>query len=202
MFCPRCGMDNPAAAKYCNECGFALQEIHTLLQQSKGSQQTLDTKVTLSDGASMPQEVLEKKIDPKKQYVRPTTMLPEDIGEFPRQQSVPIQPIPEPGNVKNPVPVQRSLSLPSQMVPESPHGTTSAGIRNPTLAVALSLIPGLGQVYNGMLVRGIILFIATLVGLIILIIPGIIVWIYSICDAYRTAGKINRGEIPFNPQET
>jgi TM2 domain-containing membrane protein YozV len=202
MFCPRCGMDNPPVAKFCNECGFALQEIHTLLQQSKGSQETLDTKVTSADGTSMPQEVLGKKIDPKKQYIRSTTMLPADIGESPRQQSVQIQPVPEPGNVKNPIPVQRSLSLPSQMVPESPPVTTSAGIRNPTLAVALSLIPGLGQVYNGNLVRGIIFFIATLIGLVILIIPGIIVWIYSIYDAYRTAGRINRGEIPFNPQET
>jgi TM2 domain-containing membrane protein YozV len=80
-------------------------------------------------------------------------------------------------------------------VPEYSHMATPTRIRNPSAAVALSLIPGLGQVYNGMLVRGVILFAATLLGLFIFIVPGVCIWIYSIYDAYQAAEKINRGEI-------
>ncbi len=60
-----------------------------------------------------------------------------------------------------------------------------------------TFLPGLGQVYNGEAAKGFALFIMTVVGLIILVVPGIIVWFYALYNAYSTAGKMNTGEIPF-----
>jgi len=67
--------------------------------------------------------------------------------------------------------------------------------------VCSSVLPGLGQVYNGETAKGFAIFILTCVGLtlglIFLGIPGLIVWLYGIYNAYTTAGKMNTGEIPF-----
>jgi len=66
------------------------------------------------------------------------------------------------------------------------------------IAGACSLVlPGLGQVYNGETAKGFALFIMTCVGLVILFVPGLIVWLYAMYNAYKTAGKMNTGEIPF-----
>jgi TM2 domain-containing membrane protein YozV len=74
--------------------------------------------------------------------------------------------------------------------------------KSPLLALFCSLIiPGLGQVYNGKTARGIGIFLGSLFGLI-LIIPGIIVWIYGMYDAYSMAKKMNSGEIEFLPTKT
>jgi len=70
--------------------------------------------------------------------------------------------------------------------------------KNPWIAGACStLLPGLGQVYNGETAKGFALFIMACVGLVILLIPGLIVWLYAMYNAYTTAGKMNTGEIPF-----
>ena len=73
--------------------------------------------------------------------------------------------------------------------------------KNPELAAVLSLIfVGLGQVYNGEIVKGLILFVVgaiagvtILIGIGIILVP--IVWIYAIYDAYTTAKKINAGTV-------
>jgi len=63
--------------------------------------------------------------------------------------------------------------------------------KNETLAAILSfLIPGLGQVYVGKIGRGITLFILSFIGLF-LVIGYIIVWAYSVYDAYRLAKYYN-----------
>ena len=74
-------------------------------------------------------------------------------------------------------------------------------IKNPGIAAVLSFfIPGLGQIYNGQIGKG-ILFIITgvILALMIIIVIGIILypifWIYNIYDSYTTAQKINTGEI-------
>jgi TM2 domain-containing membrane protein YozV len=68
------------------------------------------------------------------------------------------------------------------------------------IAILCSLfIPGLGQVYNGETEKGVIIFLATLIGAFIFIIPGVIVWIYGMYDAYTIAKKMNNKEIPFKP---
>lgn len=59
--------------------------------------------------------------------------------------------------------------------------------KNPTLAGVLSfLIPGLGQVYNGDVWKGILIFFLS---------PTIIVWIYGIFDAYKQALIANGGNV-------
>jgi TM2 domain-containing membrane protein YozV len=73
--------------------------------------------------------------------------------------------------------------------------------KKPLVAAACSAVfPGLGQVYNGSIVNGVKIFFLFVVGLVCLVIPGIVVWVYGIYDAYRVAGKMNTGEVPF--QET
>lgn len=69
--------------------------------------------------------------------------------------------------------------------------------KNPTLAAILSfLINGLGQVYNGQIGKGILIFVIQIVNaLLTTVIIGFItlpiVWIWSIYDAYKVAQRIN-----------
>ncbi len=79
--------------------------------------------------------------------------------------------------------------------------THKEGLKNPRIAALLSIIPGLGQVYNGQLGKGVLFLIVTILGFI-LIIPGVIVWIYGIYDAFKTAKQMNYGDIPFQELKT
>ena len=71
--------------------------------------------------------------------------------------------------------------------------------KSPALAAILSfLIVGLGQVYLGLNKRGIILFLAAVVSVILMfVLVGfllwLIVWGYAIYDAFNTADKMNMG---------
>jgi len=70
--------------------------------------------------------------------------------------------------------------------------------KNPLIAgFCSSVLPGLGQVYNGETAKGFFIFLLTLVGLVIFLIPGLIVWLYAMYNAYSVAGKMNTGEISF-----
>ena len=65
--------------------------------------------------------------------------------------------------------------------------------KDKTLAGVLSfLIPGLGQIYNGQVAKGIVLFIAYIAGLVCFIVPGVILWIIGIVDAVQQAKEINK----------
>ena len=72
--------------------------------------------------------------------------------------------------------------------------------KEPILSVILSFIfPGLGQFYNGHSTKGIYFIIFAVVSLILtaIIIGGLIyilVWLWSIIDAYNSAEKFNKGE--------
>ncbi len=74
-------------------------------------------------------------------------------------------------------------------------------VKSSGLAAVLSFIlPGLGQIYNGQIGKGLLFIILLIVSVLsILILIGIILlpvfWIYNIYDAYDTAKKINAGEI-------
>jgi TM2 domain-containing membrane protein YozV len=67
--------------------------------------------------------------------------------------------------------------------------------KNPFLSAFLSfLIPGLGQIYTGKIMRGIVLIIAALIlstaTTLLTIFAGIlyiVLWLYAIYDAYITA---------------
>ncbi len=70
--------------------------------------------------------------------------------------------------------------------------------KSPILALILSFFfSGLGQVYNGETLKGVAIFFGTLIGYMIFVIPGVIVWIFGMYDAYTTAKKMNEGTIPF-----
>jgi TM2 domain-containing membrane protein YozV len=71
-------------------------------------------------------------------------------------------------------------------------------LKNSSIAGSCSsVIPGLGQVYNGETVKGFVLFTLTLLGLCLLLLPGLVVWLYAMYDAWSVAGKMNTGEIGF-----
>jgi len=69
------------------------------------------------------------------------------------------------------------------------------------LAAVLSFfIPGLGQVYNGQIGKGIVVFIVFAIcsGLMILLIGFILAplcWVWNVYDAYSTAKKINQRQL-------
>lgn len=73
-------------------------------------------------------------------------------------------------------------------------------MKSPGLAAVLSfLICGLGQIYNGEILKGLILVAAYAVSLwmmsiVIGFITTPILWIYGIVDAYRVAERINRSQ--------
>ncbi|MCX6688639.1 MAG: hypothetical protein NTZ39_02950 [Methanoregula sp.] len=62
--------------------------------------------------------------------------------------------------------------------------------------------PGAGQVYNGETGKGIGLLIGSLIGYCIFIVPGVIVWLYGLYDAYTVAQKMIKGEILFKSSST
>jgi TM2 domain-containing membrane protein YozV len=71
-------------------------------------------------------------------------------------------------------------------------------MKSPGLAAMLSLFPGLGQFYNGQIIKGAAMMALiwlvgmplTLFGVGFMIIG--VVWLWSIVDAYHTAEKLNR----------
>lgn len=70
--------------------------------------------------------------------------------------------------------------------------------KSPGIAALCSLIfPGLGQVYNGDTGRGILILVGTVIGSLFYFIPGLIVALYGIYDAYTTAKRMNTGEIAY-----
>jgi len=75
--------------------------------------------------------------------------------------------------------------------------------KSPLIAVLCSFfIPGLGQFYNGDLGKGIAFFLGIYIGLLFFVIPGVIVWIFGMYDAYNTSKKMNSGEIPYKESNT
>lgn len=75
-----------------------------------------------------------------------------------------------------------------------------AGQKRPGIAALLSAIfPGLGQVYNGENLKGVLVFLGFIAGIVFMLIPGIIVWVVGIADAYRNAKRMNAGTIPSRP---
>jgi TM2 domain-containing membrane protein YozV len=66
-----------------------------------------------------------------------------------------------------------------------------------TAGLCSTFLPGLGQVYNGQAGKGFAVFLLILAGIVMLVIPGLIVWLYGMYDAYIVAGKMNSGELVF-----
>ena len=67
-------------------------------------------------------------------------------------------------------------------------------------AILSAFFPGLGQIYNGdRLSKGLLLFFIFFIGSLFWFLPGIIVWIYGMYDAYRNANLIQKGETAYRP---
>lgn len=57
---------------------------------------------------------------------------------------------------------------------------------NPGVAAVLSfVVPGLGQIYKGWVGRGLLCLFLTLIGYFSLIIPGLILHVWAVVNAYR-----------------
>ena len=108
------------------------------------------------------------------------------LGEAPSQPSpAPSQPSPAPFNI-----------LPAHGPPAAPElpPPVPTRIRRPWLAAALSLLCGLGQLYNGQVVKGMVLIVlgtAVLVSWQLLVsqIIAPLLWLYAIIDAYLVARR-------------
>ena len=60
--------------------------------------------------------------------------------------------------------------------------------------------PGLGQMYNGdKLSKGLLIFFGFFIGSCFWFIPGFLVWIFGMFDAYKKAGRIQKGEAEYSP---
>lgn len=78
--------------------------------------------------------------------------------------------------------------------------------KSPALATVLSMVPGMGNIYNGLYARGIAFFfiwvtvLTTLVDsqaddgqIAFLVLTMVFVWVFNLIDAYRHAVLINNG---------
>lgn len=101
-------------------------------------------------------------------------------------------------------PPQAYEADPRYALPASPRPPQA---RMPFLAALCSLFPGLGNIYNGLYLRGITFFVICfgLIGIgsasdteerVILVFSVIFVWLFNIFDAYRQATLINYGYTP------
>lgn len=52
-------------------------------------------------------------------------------------------------------------------------------------AILSLFMPGLGQIVKGQVGRGIAIFCGVVFGLMFLVVPGVIIWIWQIADAYN-----------------
>ena len=77
--------------------------------------------------------------------------------------------------------------------------------KNPGLAFVLSfLFCGIGQIYNGQTVKGVVLLVLYAISIalctvIIGFVPLVILWIYGMVDALRTTESINRSLAAHQP---
>ncbi|MGI9862525.1 DUF5683 domain-containing protein [Moorella naiadis] len=80
-------------------------------------------------------------------------------------------------------------------------------MKNPGVAAVLSFfIPGLGQIYNGELKKGFLLLAAAAVSVLLTAVAigfltDIIIWVYAIYDAYKTADNYNKRLAGQKPEE-
>jgi TM2 domain-containing membrane protein YozV len=106
------------------------------------------------------------------------------------------------GDPKPPSPPEEHLTLGSMAeslnLPGVGAGIPVRDAKNPIFAAGLSLLfPGLGQVYNGQTGKGILVLLGVLAGLLVMLIPGVAVWLFGVYDAYATARRMNTGTISF-----
>ena len=89
-----------------------------------------------------------------------------------------------------PLPAVAPIVAPATVHYQPQHRSPSQPLKNPGVADVLSFFfPGLGQIYNGQILVGIIIFPLTIALYFILI--GFFLHLYLVYDAYTYATKIN-----------
>lgn len=91
----------------------------------------------------------------------------------------------------------------TQTFQQPPHGVSQAKKKNPALALIASFILcGVGQMYNGQILKGVIMLVVLFIAYLIAIsgdealwVLYIILWLFGMYDAYTTAVKINNGAV-------
>ena len=69
-------------------------------------------------------------------------------------------------------------------------------------AILSAFFPGLGQMYNGdRLSKGLLIFFGFTIGSLFYFLPGLLVWIFGMYDAYKTADDMDKGKIRYVPAE-
>lgn len=179
--CQNCGMEMDDTAKFCKNCGSEIiqeeaVEISTVnLCPSCGSEINDDIKFCPNCGS---------KIESEPASESNQTKFCTNCG-FEMDSSLKF--CPECGTPT------------SNLRPAANTQLISNRQNSPGLAAVLSfLIIGLGQVYIGLTKKGIILFVLAIVsGILTIILVGyvlwLLVWVYSVYDAYNSAEKINNG---------
>ncbi len=163
MICNNCGSSLKDIAKFCSACGYSI---------SPGS--------TSNSGSFAPPQ---PSPPPAQSYVPAQPQPYQQSGNLPSQpvhyQNVPVSPPPPPG-------YQYQIQVNPYVQP------VYAKRKDPGIALLLSfLFPGLGQIYNGDVGKG----IGFMIGfwLLIWIGLGLIFWIWGMIDAYQVATNINLG---------
>lgn len=62
---------------------------------------------------------------------------------------------------------------------------SKTGQKHGVPAILSLFIPGLGQIVKGQVGKGIVIFFGVILGFMLLVIPGVIIWIWQIADAYN-----------------
>lgn len=171
MYCTQCGRQNPDGARFCSACG---------------KQLTIDSQNPASSSSGV--HALSCYVHTSQPTVGVCVSCGQAIcGEC----RVPIQ---DKNYCK-----RCSAELASR--PMAQRGSVYGQQKSSGIAAVLSFFwPGLGQIYNGQIGKGILLILLQIVNLVLMFvligfITGLLVWVYSMYDAYNTAERINRGEI-------
>lgn len=80
----------------------------------------------------------------------------------------------------------------------------SVQLKVPVVSAILSaFFPGLGQIYNGdRLSKGLLIFFGFAIGSLFYFLPGLLVWIFGMYDAYKTADDMDKGKMKYIPAES
>jgi hypothetical protein len=99
----------------------------------------------------------------------------------------------------NPAENWQPAAAPVAPAPVAP-AVPAIGRKNPGLAALLSLFPGMGNIYNGLYMRGVTFFlvVVSLIGIAsdghdLFAAAVVFFWLFNVIDAYRQATLINYG---------
>ena len=184
-YCLDCGAKLAPGAKFCSECGTEVD--------GAGEHETGGTDASVSARGTVTETTT---TEPNASREEPTTA--QERSSTARSETVFCRAC------------GAEILARSEICPEcgvGQRGSGSPGEKNPGLAALLSFVlVGAGQLYNGDVVKGIVLMVAefTLVSLILVTIwflVGVVfvpillaLWVYAVWDAWDKAEKINRGE--------